>query len=294
MPGGPRRPPRISRFTSWKAPDVHILSPWIRHSGPSGASPPSCISLRRARVRMAASDDPACGSDSAIVPNTWPARIGPRYSFLSAAVPWASRRSAAHRVSTANPIGLEEKPQPSKKEAAHWTGKGRPSSLIWKKPRSHSSRSSAVVCGCTRTAAFPSAVSAAGVSVGGSWSSTGSTWPQSATKRSAASSTATAPACASASTAPSAPDATPSTSNSTKSTSRRSWNRFSPGRVRHGSLAKRGASALAAADDRARVSTAREPSSPNAVARRSIRARMTLELSRASGRFWPGETCHDR
>ncbi|MGK5169873.1 hypothetical protein [Geodermatophilus sp. CPCC 205761] len=54
-------------LSSWSPAEIHILVPvsrWV---------PSSCGS---ARVVMSASEEPACGSESAIVPNQRPSSIG--------------------------------------------------------------------------------------------------------------------------------------------------------------------------------------------------------------------------
>jgi hypothetical protein len=53
--------------SSWSPPEIHILFPVSRYVPSSWGT---------ARVVMSASDDPACGSDSAMVPNQRPSAIG--------------------------------------------------------------------------------------------------------------------------------------------------------------------------------------------------------------------------
>jgi hypothetical protein len=75
MPFTPGGPPGIlarTRWTmfsvsSWSPPEIHILLPVSRYV------PSSCGT---AFVVMSASDEPACGSDSAIVPNQRPSISG--------------------------------------------------------------------------------------------------------------------------------------------------------------------------------------------------------------------------
>ena len=136
--------------------------------------------------RMAASDEPACGSESAIVPNHSPLRILCRYFSLSAAEPCVSSRSAAQRVRVKRPKIFDEKPLARIDIAAHSTEKGRPSSLICETPRSFAASTTRWVTSCDRTA-LRSPELAAGTNCGGLRSIVASAWDQSSTKFSQAS-----------------------------------------------------------------------------------------------------------
>ena len=93
MPFTPGGPPGIlasTRWTmfsvsSWSPPEIHILLPVSRYV------PSSCGT---AFVVMSASEEPACGSDSAIVPNQRPSISGPTYVSICSGLPWASSSRA--------------------------------------------------------------------------------------------------------------------------------------------------------------------------------------------------------
>ena len=98
MPLVPAGPPGIlasTRLTmlsvsSCSAPEIHILEPNSRYV------PSACGS---ALVRMSASDEPACVSDRAIVPENRPAIIGRMKASICSGVPNFAIRFALAMVS---------------------------------------------------------------------------------------------------------------------------------------------------------------------------------------------------
>ena len=98
MPLVPAGPPGILASTrctmfsdiSCSAPEIHILEPNSRKVPSSAGS---------ARVTMSASDDPACGSESAMVPVNRPASIGVTNASICSALPNLVNRLALAMVS---------------------------------------------------------------------------------------------------------------------------------------------------------------------------------------------------